>query len=432
MEHNQIVINWKEFKIPALLEREHNIKIDTDFITTIIGPRRAGKTYFCFQLIKKLLDDSISKENILYINFEDNKLLGANADDLDKMLDSFLELYEINPKQKIYFFLDEIQTVVDWDAWVRKIHDTRKEIILVVTGSSSKMLSKEISTKLRGRVITAEIWPLSFKELLKWNKLSYNLKTISHSQERIPIKKLFTQFLFGGGYPALMLNKDIQKEAIFQSYYESMIFKDVIERYRIEDTKKLKILAQLLFESVSREMSYNKLADKLNSLGFKTSKSTIIEYISYFEDAYLFFQNMKYEYSLAAQIGSIKKVYCVDNGLLNSVSFKFSEDRGGLLENCVFIELKRRKKNIYYHRKNNECDFIIVKKNKVVSAIQVTAKLSDENLNREINGLLEALNEHDLSEGLILTEDQEETRKIDNKSIRIMPAWKWMLLNNDN
>lgn len=430
MEHKQIVINWKEFKIPELLERDYKIKIGTEFITTIIGPRRAGKTYFCFQLIKRLLDDGISKENILYINFEDNKLLGASADDLDKILDYYLELYEIDPKQKIYFFLDEIQTVVNWDAWVRKIYDIRKDIILVLTGSSSKMLSKEISTKLRGRVITKEIWPLSFKEMVRWNNLNYNLKTISHSQERIPLKKVFTQFLLGGGYPAIVFNKEISKDAILQSYYESMIFKDIIERYKIEDTKKLKILAQLLFESVSREMSYNKLANKLNSLGFKTSKSTIIEYISYFEDAYLFFQNMKYEYSLAAQVGSIKKVYCVDNGLLNSVSFKFSENKGALLENCVFIELKRRNKNVYYHRKLNECDFIIVNKNRVISAIQVTAKLNDENLNREINGLLEALNEHKLDEGLILTEDQEETKNIGNKKIKIMPVWRWMLEND--
>jgi len=206
-----------------------------------------------------------------------------------------------------------------------------------------------------------------------------------------------------------------------------MIFKDVIERYRIKDVKKLKTLANLLFESVSKEMSYNKLANKLKSMGFKISKNTIIEYLSYFEEAYLFFQNMKYEYSLATQLGSIKKVYCIDNGLLNAVSFKVSDDFGKLLENLVFIELKRRNEQVYYYKKDYECDFLTIKKNKVILAIQVTRKLDEENETREIKGLLGAINEYKLKEGLILTENQEEERIINGKKIKILPIWKWLL-----
>ena len=206
-----------------------------------------------------------------------------------------------------------------------------------------------------------------------------------------------------------------------------MILKDIVERHNIEDVKKLKSLAQLLFQSVSSEMSYTKLANKLLFIGFKTSKSTIIEHIAYFEDAYLFFQNMKYEYAVAKQIGSIKKVYCIDNGLLNSISFKFSEDTGKLLENAVFLELRRKNKQVYYHRGKYECDFIIVAKNKVESVIQVTAKLSEENEEREVRGLLEALDAYKLNEGTILTEDQEEIRTINKKKIYITPIWKWLI-----
>ena len=324
-------------------------------------------------------------------------------------------------------FLDEIQTVKDWDAWVRRIYDTRKEIQLVVTGSSSKLLSKEISTKLRGRVINKEILPLSFKEILLWNKVNYNLKTISYSKEKTAIKKLFSKFLVDGGYPAILVNKNIPKETILQGYYDSMILKDIVERYNIEDVKKLKSLAQLLFQSVSSEMSYTRLANKLVFIGFKTSKNTIIEHIAHFEDAYLFFQNMKYEYALVKQIGSMKKVYCIDNGLLNSISFKFSEDKGKLLENTVFLALRRKNKQVYYHRKKYECDFVIVAKNKVEAVLQVTAMLNEENEAREIKGLLEALEAYNLDEGIILTEDQEEVRTINKKKISIMPIWKWLL-----
>ncbi len=426
MDYKQIITFWREFDIPKALERNTSLDINTDFIITITGPRRAGKTYFCFQLINQLISKEISKDNILYINFEDNKLLGAESKDLDKLLEAFFELSQINKKQKIYLFLDEIQITKNWDSWVRTINDVRKDIQIVLTGSSSKLLSKEISTKLRGRVLNYEIFPLSFKEILNWKNIKYDVKTVSYSKDRIEIKKLFSSFILNGGYPAI-ISQNLQKENVLQSYYDSMIFKDVIERYKIEDVNKLKALANLLFESVSKEMSYSKLANKLNLIGFKISKNTVIEYLSYFEDAYLFFQNLKYEYSLAKQLGSIKKIYCIDNGLLNTVSFKFSDDLGKLLENLVFIELRRRNKQIYYSRKNYECDFLIVRKNKVSLAIQVTKKLNDENEKREVNGLLEVMKEYKLTEGILLTEEQEEERTIEGKKIKIIPIWKWLL-----
>lgn len=415
-----------EFKIPEVLPRQAQAKLPTDFITTITGPRRAGKTYFCFQLIKQLLRKGIPPGNILYINFEDEKLLRAEAEDLNRLLDTFHELSEIDEKQEIYLFLDEIQNVKDWDAWVRRIHDTQENINLVLTGSSSKLLSKEISTKLRGRTLNTEIYPLSFKEFLSWRGIDYDLKTISYSKKRFPVKKEFSSFLSGGGYPAALLNEELRDD-ILQGYFESMIFREVVERYNIKEIKKLRILAGLLFESATKDISYNKLANKLKSLGYGLSKNTIIEYISHFEDAYLFFQNLKYEYSLTKQLGSIKKVYCIDNGLLNAVSFKFSEDLGKLMENLVFIELLRRNKRVYYHRKNHECDFLLKEKSRIVEAIQVTEELNDESRSREMAGLIEAMETHNLSQGTILTHEGEGVEQIRDKIIQIKPLWKWLL-----
>lgn len=429
MNHKEVIANWKEFKIPALFSRNHNVNLDSDFIITISGPRRAGKTFVCFQIIEELIEKGIPRENILYINFEDNKLIGADSNDLERLLETYFELYNINKDKKIYLFLDEIQTVKNWDSWTRKIYDINKKIKLVLTGSSSKLLSKEISTALRGRVLNKEIFPLSFKEIVLWKGLKYDLKTISYSENKIEIKKLFNNFIKEGGYPAVTYQK-VNRDEVLQSYYESMIFKDIVERYKIEDVKKIKMLANFLLESTSKDISYNKLANKLNSIGMNTSKNTIIEFLSYFEDAYLFFQNLKYEYSIGKQLGSIKKVYFIDNGLLNSISFKFSEDRGRLLENAIFIELRRKNKKIFYNRDNYECDFIIQEKDKIVQAIQVTETLNSENEKREIEGITEAMEKFKLKEGFIITLEEEREINIENKKIYVLPVWKWFLIES--
>ncbi len=422
MDAKKVIIQWKEFEIPAFKERNIAVRLDHGFITTLTGPRRAGKTYLCFQLIKSL---DVPKENILYINFEDEKLFGANAEDLNALLDTFLELSQPERGKPIYLFLDEIQNVANWDAWVRRIHDTEKQIRMVITGSSSKLLSREISTKLRGRVLNTEVFPLSFHEVLGWEGVEYDLRTISHSKQRFSVKKSFASYLRTGGYPAV--RGDVPQEKILQGYFESMILKDVAERHGVKEIKGLRILANLLFEATASEMSYSKLANRLKSLGFGLSKSTIIEYISHLEDAYLFFQNLKYEYSLTKQLGSVKKVYCIDNGLLNAVSFKFSDNAGKLLENLVYIELRRRQMDVFYHRGAHECDFLVREKNRIVQAVQVTQALGEENEQREMKGLLEAMERHGLREGLVLTEDQEGDRTLAGKRIAIRPVWKWLL-----
>jgi len=427
MDHKKVIVQWQEFELPETLPRAKQIAFDPGFITTVTGPRRAGKTWLCFQAMRKLLDAGVPRSNMLYINFEDEKLRGAGAEDLESLLAAFFELSEIGKKHDIYLFLDEIQNVNDWDIWVRRTHDMRRNIRLVVTGSSSKMLSKELSTRLRGRVLNVEVMPVSFREWLGWKGISYGLKTISQSDRRFAVKKEFNRYLTTGGFPAVLTSKQ-PAEPILQGYFDSMIFKDVVERNRIKDSRKVKMLAGLLFESVAKEISYSRLSDRLSQLGFDLTKKTVIGYMSYFEDAYLFFQNLRYEYSLMKRLGSVKKLYCIDNGLLNSVSFKFSEDRGRLLENLVFIELKRMGMEVYYNRGNNECDFIVKEKDKVTAAIQVTEELGSENRERELAGLLEAMGKFGLASGTIITCDQEEERIIGGRKVSIIPAWKWLLV----
>lgn len=427
MDYKKIVRTWKEFELPEILKRKTKLIINKDFITTVTGPRRVGKTFLCFQKIKDLLNEEISKENILYINFEDEKLINSSSKDLEEIFNTFLETSELNEKQDIFLFFDEIQVVKDWDHWIRRIHETKKNVRLILTGSSSKLLSKEISTTLRGRVYNIEVFPLSFEEYLIWKKDKINIKSILEGGKSSRLaKKYFEEYILNGGYPAIFKNPKL-KDEVLQSYYNSMIFKDIVERYKVKGIKKIQILAKLIFESISKEISYTNLSNKLKSLGFSVGKSTIIDYISYFEEAYLFFQVLKYEYSLQKQLGSIKKVYCIDNGLLNSVTFSFSENYGKLLENLVFVFLKSNKKEVYYNREKFECDFVIKEKNKIAKAIQVCYKLDENNKNREINGLTEAMKKFNLKEGTIVTLNQEETIKQNSSTIKVIPAYKWFL-----
>ena len=263
-----------------------------------------------------------------------------------------------------------------------------------------------------------------------WNKsekgkVSFEIDGDKHEIDYTLIPKSFLRYFDErenfGGYVADMIfisSEVVEKNPLWLPYIALKLYLDPYDQM-------LGAFPDL--ESTTKDISYTKLANKMVSSGYKISKSTVIDYISYFEDAYLFFQNVKYEYSLTKQLGSIKKIYCIDNGMLNAVSFKFSEDKGKLLENLIFIELKRRGKETYYYRKNFECDFIIKQKNEVISAFQVTWELNEGNKEREISGLLEAMEKFKLKEGLILTCDTEDEKTINGKKIIIAPAWRWLL-----
>lgn len=426
-DYKKIATQWREYQIPPVKPRRVEIDLQSDFVWAIIGPRRAGKTYVCFQLMRDLLNKKIPLENIVYVNFEDEKMLGAQARDIQGIVDAFFELYPPQARAPLFLFLDEIQNVIGWQKWARRVHETKKNFKLILTGSSAKLLSRELATEMRGRVLVKEVYPLSFAEYLEWQGVTYNPKTIVYSEQQIEIKRRFNQWLQNGGYPAVILNPPALRDQILQQYFNNMLLNDVVERYNIKNVTRLRVLASLLFESVGRDFSFSKTAAKLKALGRKISKNTVVEHVGYFQDAYLFFQNVKFEYSAAKQLGAIKKIYCVDNGLLNAVSFKFSDDIGRLLENAVFLELKRRQREVFYHRGERECDFIVKKKNKIINALQITKEISPENEEREFRGLTEAMDVYGLKEGYVLTLEQRENRKIEGKTIHTLPVWEWLV-----
>jgi len=430
-KYDAIVADWKDFTIPKPVKRNLTLDLDNlkDLIVTISGPRRAGKTYFMFQLIHQLMDvHEVDRENIFYVNLEDDRLFPFTTTDMDMLLEKYQESFGISREHDIYLFLDEIQNIENWAGWVRRVHDLRRDIRFILTGSSSKLLGSEIASGLRGRTYNLTVYPVSFAEYLTWKEIP-PVATMPSSTRKVEFRRWFNDYLAGSAFPQFLFgNYDRElKRQLLQGYYGVMLLRDIIDRHSIRNVTLLKMLGKLLFGSISREFSYTKLHNSLKSLGVRVSKNTIIDYIGYFEDVFLFFQNPSYSTSYRAQMASIKKIYCVDTGLIGAVSFRSSEDREKFLENLVYIELKRRGKDIYYHRGKRECDFLVKEGLNISQVIQVAASLdSQKTRDREIKGLVEAMLEYELSEGLILTEDDFEDIESEGCTIRIRPVWYWL------
>jgi len=381
-------------------------QIELPHILIISGLRRSGKS----TLLKEINKHFFEGDTIYYFNFEDERLLDFTVSDFDLLYETFLELFG---KSKIMLF-DEIQNIENWELFVRRMHD--RGFKFIITGSNSSMLSKELGTRLTGRYIGTELFPFSFREFLTFRDM--DIPKVLLTEDRADIKRHFVEYLKQGGIPEYLKYKN---DLILKTLYENILYKDIFARYGLNDEKALKELSFYLFSNYGSEISYNKL-----KLMLDVSINTVKNYISYLENSYLVFTIPKYDYSVKKQIYSPKKVYVIDTGLINLVSFKFSRDYGKLLENLVFIELKRKYQDIYYHKGKQECDFIVLENGSVTCAIQVTADLKN-NKTREFGGLLEALTMYDLDEGLILTDDEEFEDMSENKKIKVMPVWKWLL-----
>jgi predicted AAA+ superfamily ATPase len=402
-------------------ERNLSVPLNSKKIITIIGSRRTGKTYFLYQLMDKL-PVNVKRQDLIYINFEDERL-NLKGEDLHLIIESYYELYPEN-KNQLYFYFDEIQNIQNWERFVRRIYDTVSKNI-VITGSSSKLLSKEIATSLRGRSISYELFPLSFNEYLSFNEIDPDDTYSTRNKARIV--KAFNDYLFDGGYPEIVNYDRELKIKTMQSYLDVMIYRDIIERYDIKNPTALKYFIKKSLSNVSNYLSVNKLFNELKSSGIKIAKDTIYDFINYVNDCYMIFLVNIYSESINVQNSNEKKLYCIDNGIANSVSFKFSENKGRLLENAIYMHLRAKGKEIFYYSEKKESDFVLQKNSKVNAALQVTTELNNSNKEREVEGLMEALRYFKLKEGIIITLDQSDEIVLENKHISVIPAWKWML-----
>lgn len=383
-------------------------------IIALTGVRRSGKSTLIYQVIDRLLD-KVNPKNILYFNF-DEPLKEKNIDALELIFKTFFELN--NPKGRKYVFFDEIQNISGWEKWIKKYYDMfGDEIKFIITGSNSTMLSDNLSKLLTGRMFTKKIFPLSFNEFIIFN----NLMIKDTALQKEEIKHYFLRYLTEGGFPEVVLEKDPEiNEQRLREYFDSILLRDIISSRNIRETVKLRELASYAMTNISSIFSYNNISKAvgINIHGIK-------EYLHFLENAYLVFQLRYFSYSLKESIMLQKprKIFCIDNGLRNAVSFKFSKDEGKLAENLVFIELRRRDKEIYYWKNKWEVDFVIKNKDQSLSAINVS--YTDEIKKREAEALLELKEEFrsKVKELIILTEDTEKREN----GIRYIPLWKWLL-----
>ena len=357
----------------------------------VSGIRRCGKSTLLQQINRSIEGDSI------YLNFEDPRLSGFDLEDLNR-------LHEIAQQRKIQvYFLDEVQVVPGWESFVRFRLDESDRVF--ITGSNSARLSRELGSKLTGRHISRELFPFSYSEFLAYKNLETN---DASSQE----------YMVSGGFPQFV--KTRQQENLMQCFND-IITRDIVLRYHIKNSLLLKQIGVWLVSNVGKPVSGNSLRKMFGI----ASSSSIMEYLSFFTDAYLFFFVPKFSYSHKVQTVNPKKVYCIDNGFITTNSVSFTGDKGRLLENMVYMQLRRSTADIFYFNEGKECDFVVSLNGKVKDVIQVCYQLDQNNMNREIMGALEAMEFFNLSEAVIITHNQADTFSINSKTINAIPFYRW-------
>ena len=424
----QIIRSFQEKALPDIIARSKSLPLDSQKIISLTGVRRSGKTYLLYDTIRRLLNRGVDKTNILFLNFEDERL-ELSTEELDLILQAWRELHNGVISDEHYLFFDEIQNIPSWEKFVRRIYDTETRNIFI-TGSNSVFLSTDIATSLRGRTLTYELFPFSFAEYVRFKKipLDYYVET-----NKVRLLNSFKEYLLKGGFPETINRTQDESIEILRTYFFAMLYKDIIERYQIKETQVLKYFIKRLAGNLTKNFSVNKIYNELRSQGYKLDKNLLYEYLQYVQNVYLALTTSKYDYSLIKRSNSLKKVYFVDNGLINTIASGFSQDLGKLFENAVYLFLRTHfgsvyEENIFYYKNRYECDFIVTELGKIKYCMQASYDISDKTtLDREVRGLVHTLKKFDLKTGYILTFDEENLIKIDDYEIIIKPAYKFFL-----
>lgn len=392
--------------IPRDIEDEW---VTTSEILIITGIRRCGKSVLLQQLRSRL------SEQDFFFNFDDERLANFTVSDFQTLQECFFELFG---QQHTYYF-DEIQNISGWESFVRRLYNEGCKV--VITGSNARMLSRELGTHLTGRYISVEIYPFSFDEYLKLINIHPVQADFYTTAGRSGLLAQFKDFIERGGFPRYLQTHSTR---YLSSLYESIIFRDVMTRNALTNEKEIKELVFYLASNATKRITYSSLG---KIIGIRHAE-TVKNYLEYIQQTYMIFQLMKYSPSVKVQMLNPKKIYFIDNAIIGRIGFNATDNIGYKLENIVFIELKRRGYDIFYHSDKKECDFIVRQESRITQAYQVTVSISDaKTRKREISGLQEAMNTYGLSEGYIITMDEKETIQLGDDTIHVVPAWEWML-----
>lgn len=364
----------------------------TGNIDIISGIRRCGKSTYMSQLA------TYPEGDISFFTFEDSRVFGFDVDDFPKLL----QIIGIN---KCAFFFDEIQNIKGWEVFIRSLHDQGKKIF--IAGSNASLVSAELGTRLTGRHLRFELFPFSYKEFLNFFNSEPSYTTLQ-------------LYLDKGGFPEYLKYDTFET---LQQLFRDILYRDIAVRYGVRNVKTLIDIALYLISNAGKEYTLNRLKNNFK-LG---STNTVSEYVSWFEDSYLIFSVPQFSWSAKSMVVNPKKVYTIDTGFARANSLSYTNDNGRLLENVVFLALKRNGLTINYFKGKTECDFVVFKSKQIEGAYQVCADLNVDNKNREIEGLIEAMEFFNLGVGTILTLNQEDYFNISGKEIKVIPVWKWVL-----
>lgn len=421
---------WYGEEVPDSIPREEYMVdlvplLDMREIMVLMGIRRSGKSTLLYQMIDHLLKTDPAC-NICYINFDDNALIPfvKDPDFLQITYETYLE--EQDPEGRVFLFFDEIQNLENWEAWVKKMYDRNRNIKFIITGSSSSLLKKEYASLLTGRVIAREIYPLSFGEYLTFTGSDLPDKTLGYLLNQKPIiKRKLTEYMKYGGFPEVVL-QEVERFKIEQlkNYFSGIIARDVLMRYSLRDASKIERLSHLLVTSVAAPASARKLGTALG-----ISPHTVLDYIKILEEVYLVQTLPFFSYSLKEQMSRQRKIYCIDSGLKNAISFTFSKGMGRTAENIVFISLKRLGHEIFYwkNEKGWEVDFVVKSGMDIKELIQVCWDLSDGVEDREVRGLVQAMEYFNLRTSTIITGDVLKEERIGDATVEFVPLWLWLV-----
>ncbi len=425
---NQIIREYWKKELPKVVDRDISLDMKTDLINDIVGIRRSGKTFLMFGKLNSLIK-KFGKRATIFINFENRKLLPLREKYFNDIVEFIHEENLLKKNKKIYLFLDEIQRINGWEKFVRSIYDDYKgKIKIFVSGSSANLLSKDYGRLLTGRHLTTYVFPLSFKEFLRFKKFKFGKFDFKN---KVRIRVLLKEYLKYGGFPEVVLSD--KKEEILSQLFSDILSRDVLSRGDIRKEQILEEFVYYLSSNVSNRLSFNKMAKYFRSRGIKISVQTLENYFYFLKNAFLFFDNLIFSFKVKDQLQYSRKIYCIDTGIANFIGFKFSKDFGRLYENAVAVELLRRSKLLtkmfYWHdQQYNEVDFIVKSGLKIKQLIQVCYDLNDNDTKkREVRALLKASRELKCNNLLVITEDYEAEEKIENKKIKFIPLWKWLL-----
>ncbi|MBF0532155.1 MAG: ATP-binding protein [Candidatus Omnitrophica bacterium] len=406
-----------------------NSLVQTNFVVAVTGSRRSGKSFIMRQMAKKLIADGLEPKNILFVNFEDPSFPARkDAAFLDEIFDAFYQY--IAPDKQPTIFFDEIHEVAGFEKWIRKAHELQKAR-MIISGSNAHLLSPDLATIMTGRHLDVTVFPLSFREFLRFQGVE--IKNSAEAFLNKPeLNKWLYQYLEFGAFPEVVLKNE--KKEILYRYFEDIITHDLLQRYKISKIQELRALVRFYMSNISSLITFKSITRSM-----KLSINSVGNYSGYLEEAYLLFLVKRFDYKTKEQEKSPRKVYAIDTGLCNVIGFRFSENLGKLAENAVFLSLKRRQAGdfgmeIYYWKDeaHREVDFVIKNGLKVNELIQVCWNVDDEKTKaREIRSLLKAMREFKLNKAIVVTGEYEASETLEGKSIEYIPLGKWLLLNED-